>query len=689
MAATGPPIVVGGTPIASTDDTICVVLLALFGICALAHLSALLDNRAAAPGVPKFAFSGMMCVMCALRCAALAVRIAWASSASPPYSSSSSSPELDAEKAAAAEEAASTSGLATAATAVAQLGTVLIFLTNLVLAQRVLRGYRPRLGWRRATNSLFRGLLAAVVAALVVMVGAGVALGCYSSSSSSSSSSPPPPYTAARATQLFGAACLAVLASAPIFVVLVAAVGFHAARFRWRRGSSSSSRSRNGTDAEDVEIINEAVAGRGRGGMMMPMTMMAAAAGGRNGEEEEKKHPGWRQNLCRRRCHCRPQEYYPAIEQFGSGSWPGKVRLLLFCSALAALGAWFRVGTGIAIAIAAQTDTADLEQPRQQEPWYAARWCYYLFNYITDLAVAAAYAYWRFDRRFVVPDGWAPGPADHRHGNGEGGGNGCEACTSSNSGGGGGGGGVGTIRRSRVKHQKKGSAGQTISCRSLARKHAASTATAATGAAPTTVVMGSEDIADDTSRSGSAVPFLFAPSPLPPSPPFSPSPSSYRGYPSAGMPMMPMADSVSVLGLESEAGSGGTNDNSNSNSNSNGSGHPGDALPTFHSSSGSNDDDIVMVDYPQQHQHQHQQEHHHSSGETGGSLAVPAVSAANNANNNNSRHVVFDDDDGHNDNEERDPSHDTSSNDVTLDSGIAASLREACNIVFFFTSLYS
>ncbi|RYC61765.1 hypothetical protein CHU98_g4422, partial [Xylaria longipes] len=77
-----------------------------------------------------------------------------------------------------------------------------------------------------------------------------------------------------------------------------------------------------------------------------------------------------------------------------------KVWLLLFTSALATLGAAFRIYTGYA------------PRPASNPAWYHGRACYYCFNYVTDLIISAAYLFSRFDRRFIVPNG-AKGPGDY------------------------------------------------------------------------------------------------------------------------------------------------------------------------------------------------------------------------------------------------------------------------------------
>ncbi|GAP82556.2 hypothetical protein SAMD00023353_0100980 [Rosellinia necatrix] len=92
------------------------------------------------------------------------------------------------------------------------------------------------------------------------------------------------------------------------------------------------------------------------------------------------------------------------VEKFGAGRWRSKVRLLLLTSALATLGAGFRVGTAYAT-----------PRPAADPAWYHSRACYYCFNYVIDLFISAVYLFSRFDRRFIVPDG-AAAPGDYGKG---------------------------------------------------------------------------------------------------------------------------------------------------------------------------------------------------------------------------------------------------------------------------------
>ena len=294
-----PRIIIGGTPTPPLDDAICVVLLLLFFLSALAHFIVLRtnnnkNNKKNPPSSPpnfKFAFSGMMCALCLLRCLALAVRMAWASS-----------------------QSSSSGGVATAATALAQLGTVLIYITNIVLAQRVLRGYRPRFGWRRATTLAFNALLAAVVVALVFMVAAGVALGCFyaridgdgdggGDDGGSEEEVFARRINGARVVQLLGAVALAILATVPVPVVLGGAAAWGMAGSCCRGGGDDCGESYVTPAAAAAAADADVEAGTGR---------ISTGTGGN--DEREKRY-----NRCHHRRCCRVR--HANIEKFGSGSW--------------------------------------------------------------------------------------------------------------------------------------------------------------------------------------------------------------------------------------------------------------------------------------------------------------------------------------------------------------------------------
>ena len=215
----------------------------------------------------------------------------------------------------ASSQSSSSGGVATAATALAQLGTVLIYITNIVLAQRVLRGYRPRFGWRRATTLAFNALLAAVVVALVFMVAAGVALGCFyaridgdgdggGDDGGSEEEVFARRINGARVVQLLGAVALAILATVPIPVVLGAAAAWGMAGSCCRGG---------GDDCGESYVTPAAAAAAAADADVEAGTGSISTGTGGNDEREK------RYNRCHHRRCCRVR--HANIEKFGSGSW--------------------------------------------------------------------------------------------------------------------------------------------------------------------------------------------------------------------------------------------------------------------------------------------------------------------------------------------------------------------------------
>ena len=92
----------------------------------------------------------------------------------------------------------------------------------------------------------------------------------------------------------------------------------------------------------------------------------------------------------------------------------GKIALLVGASLLLTVGAGFRAGVNLAVAAS----------PVREPQWYHSKPAFYCFNFGIELVVVWAYAVFRFDRRFHVPEGSsAPG---HYSGNGQGAGPGAD-----------------------------------------------------------------------------------------------------------------------------------------------------------------------------------------------------------------------------------------------------------------------
>lgn len=78
-------------------------------------------------------------------------------------------------------------------------------------------------------------------------------------------------------------------------------------------------------------------------------------------------------------------------EPFGSGSWYGKITILLIVTLLAVTVAAFRCGT-----------TWMAPRPRNNPYWFDARWCYYFFNFVLDIAIIYTYLLARVDKSFHI-----------------------------------------------------------------------------------------------------------------------------------------------------------------------------------------------------------------------------------------------------------------------------------------------
>lgn len=97
----------------------------------------------------KFLFSGVLFGFSMARTTALVMRIAWASR---PHNAN----------------------IAIAANIFTVAGVVLLFIVNLIFAQRLLRATHPLFGWRRDVTGVFRALFVSVVACLIMLIVATV-----------------------------------------------------------------------------------------------------------------------------------------------------------------------------------------------------------------------------------------------------------------------------------------------------------------------------------------------------------------------------------------------------------------------------------------------------------------------------------------------------------------------------------
>ncbi|KAK2606104.1 hypothetical protein QQS21_003499 [Conoideocrella luteorostrata] len=265
----------GGTPTNSVDTPISSVILALFIGSAILHMTIFQRNRKRGH---KFVLSGLIFGLSMARITANVMRIVWAN-----YPRNTQ--------------------IAIAANILTNAGVLLLFVVNLILAQRILRAHHPRLGWHSSVSVSFK-ILYAIIVALLVMVIISTVYSFYTLDMHTRSQ--------LRDIQLFATTFLAVLAFLPIPIVLMS--------------------------------------------VLLP-----------------RKQP---------------------IEHFGKkGSMGTKVLLVLFTSAILALGASFRAGVAFQV------------RPLNNPAWYHSKACYYCFTYVIEIIVVYLYGLSRFDLRFHIPNG--------------------------------------------------------------------------------------------------------------------------------------------------------------------------------------------------------------------------------------------------------------------------------------------
>lgn len=97
----------------------------------------------------KFVFSALLFGFCIARILTLCLRIGWASR---PRNVS----------------------LAIAASIFVQAGVLLLFVVNLIFAQRIVRSYHPKFGWSKPLGLVFRLLYFCIVSMLVMVIVAAV-----------------------------------------------------------------------------------------------------------------------------------------------------------------------------------------------------------------------------------------------------------------------------------------------------------------------------------------------------------------------------------------------------------------------------------------------------------------------------------------------------------------------------------
>ncbi|RYP37578.1 hypothetical protein DL767_002886 [Monosporascus sp. MG133] len=136
----------GGLPRIIPDVVISAIFIALFLGLAAANMMILLANKRRRH---RFPISGMLYGLCMARVTTLTLRIAWAT-------------------------APRNTRLGLAASIFVNCGVVLLYVANLVFAQRVLRARQPPLGWHPALRVLVWAAYACIVASLVMAITSAV-----------------------------------------------------------------------------------------------------------------------------------------------------------------------------------------------------------------------------------------------------------------------------------------------------------------------------------------------------------------------------------------------------------------------------------------------------------------------------------------------------------------------------------
>lgn len=136
----------GGTPTVHTDVPITAIFLVLFLCGAVAHMTIFQLNMRRGH---KFIMSGMMFGFCMARIVTCIMRIVWATR---PRNVS----------------------IAIAAQVFVAAGVVLIFIINLIFAQRIIRAAHPNSGWHPLFKHFFTGIYVLIVVSLIMLITANV-----------------------------------------------------------------------------------------------------------------------------------------------------------------------------------------------------------------------------------------------------------------------------------------------------------------------------------------------------------------------------------------------------------------------------------------------------------------------------------------------------------------------------------
>ena len=175
----------GGIPNNQVDTPISAVIIALFIGSAVFNMTIFQKNRRRGH---KFVLSALLFGFSMARIATNVMRIVWANRQH-------------------------NTQIAIAATILTNAGVLLLFIVNLILAQRVVRALHPSVGWAKFTSLAFKALYVFVVCMLIMVITSGV----YTFYTLD-----PSILTKLRDIQLFAVTFLSVLAFLPVPILLAA-----------------------------------------------------------------------------------------------------------------------------------------------------------------------------------------------------------------------------------------------------------------------------------------------------------------------------------------------------------------------------------------------------------------------------------------------------------------------------------
>ncbi|OAP55552.1 hypothetical protein AYL99_10525 [Fonsecaea erecta] len=178
---------IGGVPTVTTDVPADAVFIFLYVCFAATNMTIFQLNRRKNH---KFLPSGLMFGFCMARIATLCLRISWATS---PHNVR----------------------LAIAAQIFVNAGILIVYIINLILAQRILRASQPRIGWNPILRAAYKFLYIGIAAALIMVI-TSVVLSSYTLN--------PHTRSACRDIQLAAITYLLVFTCLPVIHTAVAAI---------------------------------------------------------------------------------------------------------------------------------------------------------------------------------------------------------------------------------------------------------------------------------------------------------------------------------------------------------------------------------------------------------------------------------------------------------------------------------